>query len=87
MQPFPPLAPTFTHTHTDYNASSIPSSLTVLAGTLEECFNGDIVDDGTVGEGSESFILRITSAGPSGVTISRETTRVIITDSTGELLV
>ena len=73
-----------TRTHTDYRASSIPSSLTIPAGTMEVTFTGDIIVDYTPGEGVESFTIRITSTSPSGVTISQETTEVFITDITGE---
>ncbi|XP_064387502.1 uncharacterized protein LOC135335845 isoform X3 [Halichondria panicea] len=65
----------------DYNSSSIPSELLIAAGETEACFMGDIIEDGIPGEGTESFTIVITGVDQSGVTISRDTTQVIIQDS------
>ncbi|XP_064387505.1 uncharacterized protein LOC135335846 isoform X3 [Halichondria panicea] len=65
----------------DYTSSSIPSELLIAAGETEACFTGDVIEDGTPGEGTESFTIVITGVDQSGVTISRETTQVIIQDS------
>ena len=47
---------------------------------------GDIIEDGIPGEGTESFTIVITGVDQSGVTISRDTTQVIIQDSDGKYL-
>ena len=72
------------HTHTDY--SSIPSSVTILAGTNRACFEGSITDD-AITEDTESFTIVITDTSPS-VTIGGGTTTIsILDDDEGEELV
>ena len=77
--------PTHTHTHTDYIASSIPSSVTISAGDSRTCFNGTIVDD-QAQEDTESFTLNIVGTGPDGVVVDQGTTEIVIVDDDGELL-
>ncbi len=75
------LDPPPTH-HTDFNAGSIPTSLTIPAGETRACLEGIIVDDRIV-ENTESFTLVITGVTPGGVVISGNTTVISITDNEG----
>ena len=49
-----------------------------------QCFVGTVFDDGVPGEGPETFNIEITSVGPEGVQISRDTTVITITDTDRE---
>ncbi len=71
--------------HTDFNAGSIPTSLTIPAGTTNACFEGMIVDD-SIDEDTESFTLVITGVTPEGVVIGGDTTVISITDNDGVFL-
>ena len=64
-------------THTDY--SSIPSMVTILAGTNHACFEGSITDD-TITEKIESFTIVINCTSPS-VTVRGGTTTINILDN------
>ncbi len=65
----------------DYTSSSVPTSVIIPVGETQVCFNGVIIDDDEPGEGTESFTLNITEVSPSDITITRETTEVIILDN------
>ena len=66
-------------TASDYNASSIPATLTFPAGTMEQCFYVEIIAD-DINELSETFDILVRLQGSSDVSA---TTKIIIRDSNG----
>ena len=68
------------HTGGDYDASDIPATLTFDAGSTEECFDVDIIND-TVNEFNEEFTITVRPEGSSDLPAS---TTVTIEDDDGE---
>lgn len=69
--------------YTDYDLSSIPSSVTLEPSSDRTCFNGTILNDQVGLEETESFGLRISDPAMPGIRIGTEITTVIITDDSG----
>lgn len=68
---------------TDYDPSSIPTSVTLEPSSDRICFNGTILNDQVALEGMETFDLRISDRVMPGIRIGTEITTVIITDDSG----
>ena len=66
-------------TGSDYNASSIPATLTFPPGSTEQCIDVKVVDD-DIDEPSETFTITVRRQGGVG---GAETTQVTIEDGDG----
>ena len=70
----------------DYNFTSIPSSVTIPAREIVVYFDVIIIDDDLAGEGTESFNLSITDVSPDGVGIFEGSIGIFIQDDDSKTL-
>ena len=70
---------------TDYDSTTIPTSVTIQPTSDHFCFNGDIINDLIALEGDEDFQLMLVNPSPSGVIITDDTTKINIVDDDGKM--
>ena len=69
----------------DYDSSTIPTSVTIQPTSDRFCFNSHIIDDLIGLEGDEDFQLVLINPSPSGVIITGDTIRIVIVDDDGKM--
>ena len=66
---------------TDYDSSSIPTTVTIPGDQNRTCFTGGIIDDTIAAEFTEKFFLNIIGVSDPDVTVVLDRTEIAIMDN------